>query len=168
MSAMTPSRFLKTLTPKTTLRTGIALLILRLVVGWSLHLHGMPKLHDPLHWLDNSPSLHAAVPGAPEFLEPIVAVAEGIGGLFIMAGLFTRVFAFLIVCDLGTAVIGVGMMHGLRFVGGRDSYEIPALLLTSAIVLLIAGPGRISFDALLARREWVILRLFRSPRSLWK
>ncbi|HEV8020970.1 MAG TPA: DoxX family protein [Candidatus Lustribacter sp.] len=164
---MTQSGFLKTLTSKTTLRTGIALLILRLVVGWSLHLHGAPKLGDPLHWLDNSPSLHAAVPGAPEFLEPIVAVAEGIGGLFIMAGLLTRVFAFFIVCDLSTAVIGVGIMQHRPFVG-RDSYEIPALLLTAAIVLLIAGPGRISLDALLARREWVILRLFRSPGSLLK
>lgn len=165
---MTSSRLLKALAPETSLRTGIALLILRLVAGWSLHLHGWPKLADPLHWLDNSPGLHAAVPGAPEFLEPIVAVAEGIGGFFIMAGLLTRVFAFLIVCDLGTAVIGVGIMQGHRFVGGRESYEIPALLLTAAIVLLIAGPGRISLDALLARREWVILRLFRSPGSLWK
>lgn len=161
-------RLAKAFAPGPSLRISIALLILRLVFGWSLHLHGMPKLHDPLHWLDNSPSLHAAVPGAPEFLEPIVAVAEGIGGLFIMAGLLTRLFAFLIVCDLGTAVIGVGIRQGLHFVGGRNSYEIPALLLTGAVVLLIAGPGRLSFDALLARRESLSSRLSRWHGMLWK
>jgi len=32
--------------------------------------------------------------------------AEGIGGFLIIAGLLTRLVAFLIVCDLGTAVIG--------------------------------------------------------------
>src|SRR5271156_525804 len=142
MSAMPLSRVFKALAPEPTLQPGIALLILRLVVGWSLHLHGAPKLGDPLHWLDDSPGLHAAVPGAPAFLEPIGAVADGIGGLFITAGLPPPFFSFFIVCDLSTAVVGVGIMQGHAFVG-RDSYEVPALLLTAAIVFLIAGPGRI-------------------------
>ncbi len=148
---MTASRLLSFLTPETTLPTTIALLILRLVFGWALHFHGAPKLADALHWLDDSPGLHAAIPGAPQFLEPIVAVAEGIGAYFIMVGLLTRFWAFLIVCDLGTAVVGVGMIPGHPLVG-KEGYEIPALLFTMALVLLIAGPGRVSLDWLLARR----------------
>ena len=162
MGPMTMARVLRVLAPVLTLRTGIALLILRAVVGWSLHLHGSPKLEDPLHWLDDSPGLHALLPGAPQVLEPVVAVAEGVGGLFIIAGLLTRLVALLIVCDLATVVIGIEIMHGHPFVGGRDSYEVPALLLTSAIVLLITGPGRISFDALFALVADVRSRRLRS------
>jgi len=153
MTAARFSRFRASLAPAMSVRTGIAFLVLRVIAGWALHYHGFPKLHDPMHWLDNSPGLHAALPNAPQFLEPIVAFAEGIGSFFIIFGLLTRVFALLVVCDLGTAVIGTGMLHGHPFVGGRESYEIPALLLTFAIVLLIAGPGPFSLDALLARRS---------------
>lgn len=145
------SRLLAFLAPRTTVRVGIALLVLRVVAGIALHLHGTPKMHDPLHWLDHSPGLHAAIPGAPQFLEPVVAVAEFAGGLLLVLGLVTRVVAIFIVCDLATAVVGTGMLRGHPFVGGRDSYEIPALLLTMAIVLLISGPGPYSLDALLSR-----------------
>ena len=152
IGCVTNARLANLFAPSTSIGTGIALLLLRLVVGWSLHLHGMPKLGNPMHWLDDAPALHAAVPNAPQFLEPIVAVAESIGGLFIMLGLLTRLFTALIICDLGVAVFFTGMLTGHAFVGKDPSYEIPALLWTAVVALFIAGPGRYSLDALIARR----------------
>jgi putative oxidoreductase len=152
MGGMNSSGLRGLLAPPTSISTGIALLVLRVVAGYELTLHGGPKLHDPMHWLDSSPGLHAAVPNAPAFLEPVVAVAEGIGGYLIVFGLLTRVVTFFIICDLSVAVVGVGILQHHPFVGGREAYEVPALLLTIAVALFIAGPGRYSLDALIARR----------------
>jgi uncharacterized membrane protein YphA (DoxX/SURF4 family) len=41
------ARLLAALAPPATVPSAVAFLILRVVVGWSLHLHGAPKLHDP-------------------------------------------------------------------------------------------------------------------------
>lgn len=139
--------------PETGVRVAIALLVLRLVAGWALHLHGMEKLQEsPFHWLDRSPALSAAVPGVPPWLQGVVTGVESIGSLLLILGFLTPVAALLVICDLGTAVLRTGIMQGHPFVGRPDPFELPALLLLFAITLLIAGPGRYSIDALIAGR----------------
>lgn len=137
--------------PETSVRVAVALLILRLIAGWALHIHGMEKLHEaPFHWLDRSPVLSAAVPGVPPWLQGVVTGVEAIGSLFLVVGLLTPLAALLVMCDLGTAVVRTGILQGHPFVGRPDPFELPALLFLFALTLFIAGPGRYSLDALIA------------------
>ena len=43
---------------------------------------------------------------------------------------------------------------GGAFVGGDGSYELPLLYLITSLLLLLAGPGELSADALVLGRRW--------------
>jgi len=70
------------------------------------------------------------------------AVAELVGGLLVLLGLFTRLGAFLIACTMLTAVFGVHW--GKFFLPGGFEYALA--LLGIAVALLIEGGGRVSVD----------------------
>ena len=135
-------------TPLTSPRYSIALLLLRLVVGLAFIFHGVPKIDSPTQW-----DAHGPLPGVPGWLQAIVAVAEFGGGIFLIVGFLTPVFAFLIGADMLVAILGVHVPGGGHFVGGRGSYELPLTYLVVMIVLLMLGPGAYSIDAMLFRRR---------------
>src|SRR3954454_17400870 len=127
----------------------VGLLVLRLVAGTAMMLHGWPKIQKFTSWMGPD----APVPGA---LQALAALAEFGGGLCWVLGLLTPLASFLILCNMAVAA---GMVHipaGHPFVAstGGPSYE-PALgYLAIAVMLLLAGPGRLSLDwALIGRRR---------------
>ena len=61
-------------------------------------------------------------------------------------GFLTRLMSFLFVFDMIGAIMLVGMKKGF---GG---YELEFLLLVSSLALSLAGAGRYSLDAQIARR----------------
>ena len=73
------------LVPPAGVRVSLGLLLLRLVAGYAMTLHGAPKLHAPFHWLDTSPQ-HRYLPGMPSVLQGVVAYNESFGGFLLMAG----------------------------------------------------------------------------------
>jgi len=77
------------------------------------------------------------------------ALAELAGGALILLGLLTRLGAFLIVCVMLTAIIGV---HWPAFFA-PGGMEYPLALLGSALALLIGGGGQASVDRLISRRR---------------
>src|SRR5438067_2446980 len=126
--------------PFLTGRAAVGLLVLRLVAGSAIILHGWPKIQHPFEWMAGS--------GIPGFLQALAALAEFGGGIAWILGLLTPLACLGILCDMLVALFVVHLPHHDPFVavGGR-SFE-PALdYLAVAIVLLLVGPGTISLDA---------------------
>jgi putative oxidoreductase len=76
------------------------------------------------------------------------ALGELIGGVLVLLGLLTRVGAFLIICVMLTAIIGI---HWPAFFAPAGM-ELPLALLGSALALLIGGGGQASVDRMISGR----------------
>ncbi|MEW6129789.1 MAG: DoxX family protein [Acidobacteriota bacterium] len=123
-------------------RGAIGLLIVRLIFGMGLMLHGYSKIKNPFDWMGQE----APIPG---LLQSLAALSEFGGGLALILGLLTPIAAFGITCTMLFAVLGVHVRAGHPFVGsGGPSYELAALYLGVALLMLITGPGKYSLDAL--------------------
>jgi putative oxidoreductase len=74
------------------------------------------------------------------------ALSELIGGIFVLTGLLTRVGAFLILCVMLTAMLGVHLSGGFFLPSG---IEYTVALSGVCLALLIAGGGQASIDRVL-------------------
>ncbi len=149
-------------------RIAAGLLLLRLVAGLALFSHGLQKMaNSPFGWMGPDS-------WAPPFLQFLAAFSECFGGLALVVGLLTPLAALGIAATMAVATFVVHVAGGDPFVrlrggdeatslvglpvafvriGGQGgSYELAAMFLVTAIVLLLAGPGTLSFDAKLFGR----------------
>jgi len=123
-------------------RTGIGLLLIRIVAGAALIAHGMPKIGNPFHWMDKAGN------AAPAFLQGLAALAEFGGGAALILGLLTPLAALGIACDMAYALFLVHLPKGDPFVANSGgSYEKALIYLATSIALMLTGPGRYSLDA---------------------
>ena len=131
-------------------RGALGLLLVRLIAGAGLMMHGWAKLQSPagpMGWMGPE----APVPG---FLQALAVLSEFGGGLALILGLLTPIAAFGILCTMAFAIFGYHMRQGDPFVSttGGPSYELASLYLGGALLMLFTGPGRLSLDALLFGR----------------
>ena len=125
----------------------VGLLIVRLLAGSALMVHGWPKIQNPFDWMPGAPF--------PSFLLALAALSEFGGGLALILGVLTPVAAFGVLCTMAVAV-------SIHFKGGDPwinppgeqgaTYELALVYLGIALLLMLAGPGRYSLDAFLWRR----------------
>jgi len=129
-------------------RGAIGLLIVRLIFGLGIMLHGWPKIQKPLSWMGPE----APVPG---FLQLLAAVSEFGGGLALIIGLLTPLAMFGLACTMLVAIFTVHVPRGDPFVNSRGpSFELAALYLAISLLIMLSGPGMLSLDArLFARRR---------------
>lgn len=120
-------------------RASLGLLLLRVYAGAALMAHGWGKIQNPFHWMDGRPG------AAPGVFQALAAVSEFGGGLGLIVGLLTPLAALGIASTMAVAV-AKHASKGDPFVGRGGSYE-PALgYLVTALLLMLAGPGRYSLD----------------------
>jgi len=125
----------------------LGLLVLRIVTGAAFVMHGWGKLQSPagpFHWMDQMPE----PPPGP--IQALAVLAEFGGGIALIFGFLTPLFAFLIAGTMVVALAKVHLPHGDPFVSTHGpSFEPAAGYLAQMIMFLLVGPGRLSVDALL-------------------
>ena len=121
------------------MRGSVAMLLLRVVAGLAFMFHGWHKIQNPLGWIGSE----AAVPG---ILQALAAVSEFFGGLAWILGLLTPLASLGILSTMSVAVF-THLSRGQPFVGQGGSYEPALVYFSVALLLILAGPGRISLDA---------------------
>jgi putative oxidoreductase len=134
------ARFLK---PSARGKVDLGLLLLRLGFGLSLALaHGLPKLRSFEKFLGNV-TRHGFP--LPELLAPLAVMSELAGGILLALGLATRPAAVFVIATMFAAAFKV---HAADPFSKKELALAYALV---AIVLFVAGPGRHSLDARLAK-----------------
>jgi putative oxidoreductase len=86
--------------------------------------------------------------GLPAEMALPVGLLEVIGGIALLAGALTRVASILFIIEMIGSTIVAKLSRG--FVGG---YELDLLLMAISISLLLTGPGRISVEWDVLKRE---------------
>jgi len=121
----------------------LGLLLLRLVAGLAFAFHGWGKIQKPFEWAGD------AFPGV---LQGLAALSEFGGGIAWMLGLLTPLASLGIAGTMAVAIHMHAVKLGDPFVAsgpGKGAYELAAVYLCVALLLLLAGPGRHSADRML-------------------
>ncbi|MDW0121259.1 MAG: DoxX family protein [Nitrososphaeraceae archaeon] len=121
---------------------------IRILAGILFIAHGLPKFEN----IGGTQGFFGSVGIPPELAIPI-GLLEVIGGIFLLVGVVTRITAILFIIEMIGATLIVKLSDG--FVGG---YELELLLVAVGTSLLLTGPGRISV-------EWDVLKREIFPRG---
>ena len=121
--------------------------LLRLVLGAAMIVNGSRKVipRGGFHGGNSFAALqqyvnNIATLGIPHWLGYVSAFAEFAGGMFLVLGLLTRFFAFLVAINMIVAIAAVDYHRG--YAGA----QYPLALASVAIMLLLAGPGKAALD----------------------
>ena len=121
-----------------------AKLILRIVLGVTVLLHGIHKLTAGVDWLDGM----LVNEGLPTFFKYGVYVGEVIAPLLLIAGWYSRIAAWLIAVNM---LFAIGLTSGSELFAinpksGGLAIELEYMLMFTAIALGLLGPGRYAFN----------------------
>ncbi len=119
----------------------VALLLIRVVAGLAFTMHGWGKIQNPFGWMGPEGF-------APGIFQALAAISEFCGGLAWIVGLLTPLASLGIAATMAVAFSFHAFMRGDPFVSmtGGPAFELAALYLSIALLLIATGPGRLSLD----------------------
>lgn len=123
----------------------IVLLVVRIFIGFAMISHGFPKL---MQLTSGEEVQFFNFLGLGERFSLILAViAEFVGSIFIILGLFSRPAVFLLIITMSVAGL---IVHSSDPFPKREA----SLIYLSVYLMLFAfGPGRYSIDSMLEKRR---------------
>jgi len=126
--------------------TGYLALALRVWLGANFIVHSRPKMGPGMaqttKWVQSM--------GIPPLAAYSAAGLELFGGLLLIVGLVVPVVALAFVVFMASnMVMKKTKMHGIYIGAASPSYEVDALYLGLALVLLVLGSGALSLDGAL-------------------
>jgi putative oxidoreductase len=122
---------------------GYGLLPIRIIAGLTFIAHGLPKFFD----VSGGYGFFESVNLPPELFLPIALLEVG-GGFAILLGILTRIASALLIIEMLGAILMVKLPKG--FIGG---YEFELLLISICLSLVILGPGKLSIENYILKRE---------------
>jgi putative oxidoreductase len=131
----------------------LVMLLTRVIVGWIFMLDGWRKLHN----LDKVTEYFASLGIPAAGLNALfISTLQLVGGICLIAGLGTRIFAALLSCAMFVALLTGDRADvvGAFGNGEKDLLDIASFTLLLFCLWLVAfGPGAISIDRWLANRK---------------
>ncbi|HEX7154015.1 MAG TPA: DoxX family protein [Thermoanaerobaculia bacterium] len=135
----------------------VALLLLRVAAGLIFLPHGWPKVFGSGGAAAFAGSI-AENYAIPAVLGHLAAYAEVFGALLLIAGLLTRLDAFLLACTMFVAAFVVQLRDALygvepgasKLFAALQGIELPLALFAMTFALVLTGGGRLSLDAVVA------------------
>ncbi|MCB5294118.1 DoxX family protein [Arthrobacter sp. SO3] len=124
--------------------------ILRIVTGFLFAAHGWQKFNEFTIAGTQAAFTQMGVPAAT-FVAPVVATLELVGGVALIVGVLTRVFAALLAVDMLGALFLVHASAGIFAATG--GYELVLILAAAALAVALVGAGKISVDKALFGRS---------------
>ena len=113
----------------------IANMGMRAAIGVILIVHGFGKFGNPGFggWI--------ASMGIPAEMQIPIALAEFVPGILLLIGVLTRISgALLSIVMLGA----IFLVKGASSLDGDKGYEFDLILLAASLIVIVAGPGRVS------------------------
>lgn len=136
----------------------VTLLIVRIIVGIVIAGHGAQKL---LGWFngygfDGTMNFFTQTMGLPYLLALAIILAESIGMVALIAGLFTRALSGILITIMAGAVITVHAQYGFFMnwfaAQAGEGFEYHILVIALATVTLLNGAGSYSIDYFIRQR----------------